>query len=147
MLQCAFPYDKIVKNTKFFHFGHRDIKTNLIDVFYRYAHKCATKNQIFALFRRILCPKLSINCSIFHQRSRKNTSLLLKTKYLLSTYFRVKKPAARADAGSPPARGRRAAKNYPIYFLTGMAACSETGCIPAACRADEEFPLVQRATS
>lgn len=54
---------------------------------------------------------------------------------------------ARADAGSPPARGRRAAKNYPIFLLTGMAACSETDGIPAACRADEEFPLVQRATS
>ena len=117
MLQCAFPYDKIVKNTKFFHFGHRDIKTNLIDVFNQYAHKCATKNQIFALFRRILCPKLSINCSNFLSTFPQKQAPFTEIKIFVIYIFQSKKACRPCRRRQPSCEAQEGSKELADFLF------------------------------
>ena len=117
MLQCAFPYDKIVKNTKFFHPSHKIGSANLIDVFYRYAHKCATKNQIFALFRRILCPKLSINCSNFLSTFPQKQAPFTEIKIFIIYMFQSKKACRPCRRRQPSCEAQEGCKELSDFLF------------------------------
>ena len=117
MLQCAFPYDKIVKNTKFFHPSHKIGSANLIDVFYRYAHKCATKNQIFALFRRILCPKLSINCSNFLSTFPQKQAPFTEIKIFIIYIFQSKKACRPCRRRQPSCEAQEGCKELSDFLF------------------------------